>query len=375
MQAQITGATVLQEVRPGIRNGNKKQKPLCKRGAARKKAAPSILGQFNSVIFQSKPAVDIILKDQTLHQQLFDALSNYYQIVNSKPYQYSIHTLPLGSSCLFDRIKEEFSLLVDQDCQWQIDRTEKGDYFFVIYKACDWDEQWHIFEVKTIIKNIDSNEDLLITFMSFLKMFSKKTGVDLWYQGDAMYAQDFLEEQILNLTDESEGSEDAEWFTDNIKRIEDCLEVYKSGDAAAFENSINQSCDWEPDELIEEIKSLESDHLIIDLMIEGCQLCIDPDRKSIVNYYYNPDEGTEYNGEGLHFEQQFTILWDDSDGVAIELGELIDSGAQESVDVPYAWLMVNKETTTVFKRDTWLPKIDKFFEHACDLVRKIYNNE
>lgn len=207
--------------------------------------------------------------------------------------------------------------------EYNIDHSEEQGYYFTVYKECSFACFWHTFEVKPVVDNLKKkDDDLLELYCLFMKNFHDYTSMDMWYSHGLGYSEEYiLEEMMENCDYESEEEEIA-----YRKKIKDCIEDYKSGDANFWNKKINNQPVISIENLRDKLyafKVKNKKKCLIAWMIDTCDFLA---LNAGVNHFVYPEE--EDLERGLMFDQQMHIVWDLEDPYTAEQGEFIDSEAE-----------------------------------------------
>ena len=231
--------------------------------------------------------------------------------------------------------------IVPEDCGFNIDHDDNIGYHFTIYKEVDEIGHWVTFEIKPIVEHLwKTNRKLHDLFLILINTFSASTGISSWYSGALSYADDFLEEKVLNYWEEyDESYNDGDTNEETLLRIAserqeaiNTIEDYKNGNAAWYKNAIQTAGYIEPEEMLKKLSRFNQDNPVVIWMIDICKFMEYPG--SMSEFIYESVESEYYDNGGVRWEEQVSILWNIHDQYTATQEEYLDSESQGCGIVP-----------------------------------------
>lgn len=345
--------------------------------------APKVISNsIFALTLANKPGVEIVEKldgkvrryfgDDNYRRMYGDLLECYHLAMrkNGTPTAYD----PLQSGieigmALYSVIHSFREHIVPKDCDLNIDDNELDGYYFTIYKTVDFEEWWHAFEIKHIVKKLKHNKPLHDLFLCYIKTFMSHTGIMGWWDGGMGYADFMLEERIENWEFEYGDEFENEQELNNAKAA---LESYKTGEAYQYEQLIRKSRVLPLKKLQKAIEPYKRSG-IGKLMMEGCTFLEQPG--TINDFIYSEFEMEQ--GEGLRVDQQAAVIWDWDDAYTDMQEECLDAEAQGcGVIAPILNFSFNKhlksfDKENFEKRAGWPKALTDFFSKHQDYVNAI----
>jgi len=294
-------------------------------------------------------------------REIYEGVSRSYKLIKHAPRIDKRKPEDIQMKQILSNVKS----LLPGDANVIIQEDYKSNLCLNIYRAADWNCGWSCFAVGKVLKVLSREDDFLHeTFLSFLKAFSKSTGVDLWYyglMGEQIYN---LDERIMNIDDEDEDEKLKREFLNSIYE-------YRHGKAAMYEKFLkNQDSPDDPNEFIELLKDYKK-HPIARIIRNGVEII--KTGKNITDYQmFHQDKNESCY---LPFDFGFCIAWSLTDALATETEEYLDSYSMEGVEEPHQYLMLNGKKKTDLKdfesKDTFIEDLQDFFDQTYKTLNKI----
>ena len=231
--------------------------------------------------------------------------------------------------------------IVPEGCGFNIDYDDNIGYYFTIFKEVDEIGHWVTFEIKPIVEHLwSTNRKLHDLFLILINTFSAYSGINTWWNGALSYADDFLEERILNYWEEyHESYNDGETNEETLLIIAserqeaiNTIEDYKTGNAAWYKDAIKTAGYMEPEEMLKKLSRFNQDNPVVMWMIDVCKFLQYPG--SMSDFIYEAVEEDYYDREGLKWEEQVSILWNIWDQYTTTQEEYLDAESQGCGIVP-----------------------------------------
>ena len=346
---QFKSAT--QQSRKGINSRANQKRQRCQGSNGCKKTdSKTIANSIFALTLKSKIGLEVLSRkevkgivsgcDTNLQKMYYDLLRVFQfaiKLVKGEETTSDVYQSGLSIENSLSYIGNAFkNNIVPEDCRFNIDYEEDTGYFFTIYKEVEEPGHWVTFEIKPIVEYLWSTDRKLHDlFLTLINSFSAYTGIDMWYNGGLSYADDFLEEKILNWVEYEELYDEREKvdYENNLQEAKETIEDYKYGNAAWYKNAISKEAGhMKPDEMIAALSEFNKDNPVVIWMIEVCEFL--KTSGSMSDFIYDVVEEEYYEREGLKWEEQVSILWDIHDHYTITQEEYLDAESQGCGIVP-----------------------------------------
>lgn len=228
--------------------------------------------------------------------------------------------------------------LVPEGWEFNIEKNEHTQfYFLIIYKECDFDSYWHAFEIKPAVKKLKHNEELRDFFLLFMKNFYEQCQIDPWWHGGLCFVDiGWMKERIAEREDDYD---DEEQYYKALYEMAEIEKVYQHGEAKYYEKLLMAKKSVSVKTLSEGLQQFSKRNKLVKWMYEALKLMEYP--CDVMNFCY-PDVNGDI--EGLLFDQQVGIIWDESDMMSGEQMETLDAEAQGiGIHAPILHYIIGKE--------------------------------
>jgi hypothetical protein len=256
--------------------------------------------------------------------------------------------------------------MVPREFEFNIEQDEKtGDYFFMLYRICEWYLCWHFIEVgPTLIKLKKENRSLHDLFLSFLRLLNRHAA-DLWDIG--------LMGNSLDAMDDRVAQGEFEWTPEESEKYKNCIAEYE-GLPTQYLASIRKAKVYKAVDIQKRANRFKAGNPIANLISQGAELLLED--YEIQQYRYWP--GGEEDSPYLDLESQINIIWKADDPLFDEHCEYIDALANEGIYEPVLSFRVDAGTRKVDfaelnKKSHWPHKLSGFFDRAQELINSHTN--
>lgn len=292
-------------------------------------------------------------------QKMYEGVTKSYKLIKRAPRIDTTKSEDIQMQQILSNIKS----LLPKEANVIIQEDYKDNWCLNIYREANWNYGWSCFAVGKVLKVLSREDDFLHeTFLSFLKSFSKSTGVDLWYYGLMGEQIDNLEERMINRDDEGDEVE-----REYLRAIYE----YRHGKAAMYEKFLkNQDSPTDPNQFIELLEDYKK-HPIAQIIRHGVELIKTGKRVTDYQMFHQDKNESCY----LPFDFGFCIAWSLTDALATETEECLDSYSMEGVEEPHQYLMLNGKKKTDLKgfesKDSFVEDLQDFFNQTYKTLNKI----
>jgi hypothetical protein len=356
------------KTRSGAHAGKNKKGQGRKAGSRTAPPAPAILANsIFALTLKDKPGIEVSQKlDGKMRRSSFDAADDYERmhadlsqacynarkILGQNPSKPDLLASGCGIGIALTFVTGVFeSSVLPVGYSYSIDRDHNsGEYFFTVFDTCDYKEYWHAFELRPVIEHLKATDIKLHNFfLLFIKSFMVETSIYAWWNGGCHYAQDFLEEEILNWEDNYEGVLNARPDDEYLQRKAQAIETLKSyttGYVFRYQNRINKNKILSVPALEKKLKRFNSRNRIVQWMKAACKFMARP---AGINTFINYEVfEAEMNGEGMEFDGHASIIWDWDDAYTYKHMEFLDSESQScGVMPPVVSIRIEKKTNKI----------------------------
>lgn len=233
--------------------------------------------------------------------------------------------LALGS--LLDLFEKDF---LPKGYQYNVDFDRNSEeYFFTIYKFCEFPWQWHAFEIKPIVYELRRCRKLFDLFFRFIRCFQSCLNIPFWFQGNMRYhtMEWVVDQELENLLEMEEvldpEVDDVDSHNEEFIELMTSIDSYFLGEAKYYENIIRNTPFHSPKKLLAELKQYKGWSPEVDFMKEALVL-IDGspswDKYMYLDYYNEM-------GEGVVINDQIGVIWDCDDVITGHHGSFLDDEA------------------------------------------------
>lgn len=241
-------------------------------------------------------------------------------------------------------------------------------YHFTVYRYCEgWGRFYHTLPVGHALQVLAAkNPSLHDLFLSFIRVFSKSIGVPLWDDGMLGNTLESLDERIINMEGDSTPEE--------LQGIRDDIHLYHEGLAAAYARKIRSTKILDPLDIKKRARRFKGP--IASLIVKGADLLLHPYRLWDYDYMDQYFDGGCY----LELSNQANILWQAEDNLFYEHEEYIDAIANEGIQEPVAFFIVDRNTKKFDLEELdhkvkWPGQLSEYFAVSYDIIQKFNENE
>lgn len=299
---------------------------------------------------------------EKMYHDLWKAWANLKYRLTGDRLTFNAGSTGISIPVCLNYVLTQFRQMVPREFEYNIEKDEvTGDYYFMIYRFCEWGRYWHNIEIgPTLIKLKKENRSLHDLFLSFLRLFNRHAA-DLWDIGLMGCSLENLDERLCQFVDEGE-DEVVEAYTV-------CIAEYNDGLPAIYLPLIRNAKAYKALDLKKRAKRFKAGHPIANLIYQGADLFLEGNE--IQNYRYLP--GDEEDTFYLDLEGQINIIWKTGDPLYDEHCEYMDALANEGTQEPVISMHIDAGTRKVDfaelnKKSHWPYKLSQFFERATKLI-------
>jgi len=328
--------------RSGNRAGSRKnkQRPGCKAGNRPQASAPRIIANsFFALTAKPKPAIAVSSFLNDKRARIDDSEDGYAKMYADvlKCTQRAI-LLATGEKTTFDPmnngydLSESFELVlrmlktnvIPAGWEYNIEKSHKTEeYHIVIYRACDFQAFWHVFEIAATVHSLFINhKQLHDMFILFLKNFIHYTKIEPWW-GCALGYVIWDEESLRDRFENMEFDTEEERIGYEMK-MEYTIDSYKKGETDRYQKLICSQKVMPVGQLRYELSKFSKRIDLVKWMLSACDLM---EQKLNLNEFVYP-ELVEELGEGIMFDLQIVLLWDADDVYSQEQNEYLEAESQ-----------------------------------------------
>jgi hypothetical protein len=343
-----------------------------KKGSGRKAsrqqapAAPAIISNsIFAVTLKSKPGIEVAQKmDGKMRRHFNDDLDDYprmytdlsqacfnaRKLLGQNPSKPDLLASGLGIGTAMSFITGLFeNSVLPAGYNYSIDRDQHtGEYFFTVYDTCDYKEYWHAFELRPVVEHLKkTNRKLHNFFLQFIKVFMAETGIYAWWNGGCHYAEDFLEDEILNWGDRYGGDEEYEnRVNEEYIDMVATQQSYAEGYVYEYRQKLERCKALPVATLQKKLKGFNQRNRLVKWMEAACKFMARP---ACINAFINYEVfEAEFNGEGIEFDGYASVIWDWDDAYTRKHMEFIDSESQNcGVMPPIVSIRIEKKTKKI----------------------------
>lgn len=320
------------------------------------------------LIFFARRGDDIELDEgERIFEDLWPAYMNFHYLVtgertNMNPRKSGID-LP---SCLHMALSG-FKKLVPKGFEFNIDREHVGgNYYFTLYRDCEgWGDFWKQMEVgHALLVLAVKNKPLHDLFLSFLRLFSQSVGIDLWNEGSMGNSLEGLDERILNMDDTPV----------DIPTIQEDIDLYRQGLPSVYARKIKSAERMSALEIKRRAQRFKSP--IANLIFQGCELLLSPNRLGNFSYYDIEVEDAYF----LELDCQANIIWQDHDSLWYEHSLELECFANEGIQWPVFNVRIDKklkkfDPDEMKRKASWPGELAGYMSRAFEITTKFKKNE
>lgn len=323
---------------------------------------------------RSGPEVFCLLEDvdirdfEKMYHDLWKAWANLKYRLTGDRINFNAGSAGISIPVCLNYVLTEFRQMIPVEFKYNIEKDEKtGDYYFMIYRYCEWYRCWHYIEVgQALVKLKKENRPLHDLFLSFLRLFNRHAA-DLWDIGLMGSSLDNLDDRVCQFEDEGED--------DTVEKYNECISEYRNGSPSKYLPLIRNARAYKALDLKKRANRFKAGTPIANLIYQGADLFLE--RIEIQDYLYLP--GDEEDSFYLELESQVNIIWKEDDPLFNEHCEHMDALANEGTQEPVLSFRIDASTRKVDfadlnKKSHWPNKLSKFFEIATELINS-YTNE
>lgn len=382
------------------------QKRRRKRHGKQKPSAPKIIANsIFALTLKDKPGLEVQDKlgsrnmihgdyKNENYVQMYQDLRDVYQkatfLATGEKTKYDPYNdgLEIGIS-LWSIINGFKNNIMPKDFDVRIDRDDHLGYYFTIYKACDFEDYWHAFEVRYIAEWLAANDPRLHdTFIRFISFIKSRLGIAAWYDGALGYAECYIDDELDNWEFEH-GADDAddddvETLWDGSERRRPTFErawddyaSYHAGLVSVYQDFIENGY-TNQEKLLKELSTHNKHDKLVQVMKAFVDFIVEVPGK-LWDYVY-AEMQEEESFEGLSFDQQVAIVWDWDDHITSIQMDCIDNEANNFGSAsPIFHYHITKYTTDLQfdKHVNWLEwpsRLNRLWEQYRD-VATIYKQK
>lgn len=356
--------------------------------------APKVIANsFFALTLKAKPGLEISDKIVEKPHRGYHSATDDYEAMYKDLLQAYQNALKLvkGEQSPCDPLKDGFELsmalhyvtcafknnILPEGYRFNIDRTNEGEYFFTIFKEVDFPDYWHAFELKQIVKKLwRDNQKLHDLFIVLIKSFMTSAGICGWWNGGMGYADWQLEERIANWDDSygdfDEGSKEHKESMKAFASAVTTCKSYENGDPAEYQSLISKAKPRSADSLLKSLDRFSKRSPIVQWMIEVCEFMKLP---GTIDDFTYPEMMEEH--EGLHFDEQATVIWDWEDEYTAEQMEGMEATVQGCGEFPPILNMgimpysKKIDFDDLQKREAWPQKLSDLFKSMREVIKMI----
>lgn len=366
------------------KGGAAQHQDICRTGSI-EGACSVIADSVYSVVLKPKSGAEILFAHgvQAVKELVFDGdgyTLDPYQLYNDLYACYLVaHKSLHPDRAIFDPIQDfelpiyeamnhllmSFRLLIPKEFDFNIERTDKGEFFFMVYGQCGtMDGMASMFIGKAIKKLGRTNTKLHDLFVEFLYLLIYKVDITPWWDG--------MDYAIEAIRDEVEYN-NQELDRDDLRKLTKDLNLYITGDAHYYANTIRKAMPRTTEEILALCSAYRKNNPIRQMIEAGCAL-ID-EGFSWRQFEYQSDNPEDYGDVYLRLDLQSLIAWTYRGQVWDWHEDYINTDAQEGVECPIANMPIKKNMSSFdlgrLKSMQQFPeKFDAFFALANKLLNK-----
>lgn len=306
---------------------------------------------------------------EKMFQDLWKAWQNLKYRLTGDRSKFNAVSAGVSIPIYLNYILTEMRQLIPGEFEFNIELdTKTGEYYFMIYRFCEWSRCWHYIEVgPALIKLKKENRSLHDLFLSFLRLFNRHAA-DLWDSGLMGSSLDNMDDRIIY--HEDDGMDPQE-----IDEYRACLTDYRNGAPKDYCSLIRKAKAYKAAELKKRAKRFKAGNPIANIIFHGAELFMEANQ--IQDYRYLP--GDEEDNYFLDFESQINIIWKENDLLYDEHCEHIDAIANEGTQEPVLSIRIDAgirkiDFAALNKKSHWPIKLSDFFERAQKLINS-YTDE
>lgn len=300
---------------------------------------------------------------QLLHEDLQVITSNMRAILKGDPLTVDLSEKGMSLATVVAWNLEQVRRMIPKDFDFNIEYGHiKGHgegHFLIAYKECAWQPTFLVFPVGSLLKGLRrQNKALHDLFLSFLRSFTKSTGINLWWQGFIGHSFSVFQERYDDMSHEMDEEQRASWLKD--------LQNYqnKDGEAYRYQNMISKA----PVLTAEELRSRATrfKNPLASIITYGAKLM-----NGILYYkefiYYPEDNADDVCHLELDGQQAF--VWDITDNFFADYEEDLNAMAHEGVQMPVVSMEITHKTKSfdfqaMRQKALWPNDLNLFFNHA-----------
>lgn len=383
MPTKIKSKSTSSKVRKRTGRGKNKKKPGCQRSSRAKK---STAAEFSSTLFTVKlqPKIAYQIKDEVspfeaplndMARQLLASLNYGLKALGKKEF------IRTAAKMEGDKIIEWCdsvlkSQVLPEGFKYNIDKDDNG-YFFVLYKVLDFNQHWHYFQIKPIVKYLENKDKKLLgLYLSALNILRTSCGICTWFGGnnygyESMIGDEWSFNDYINNFDTEDGDDEnvrQEWI--------DCREGYISGDANKAEYLICKA-NTDINALKRGLRNYPLQNSVARLIRKIIAIAeLDMNIYDFQYDSYNTGEDY-YDGEPLRLIEQVTIIWEEDDKIFDIECEHLDIHAGEfgvmepTVSIKMDSKLKLHEFSGTQEKQQFFKSLTDLFNYNYKLTRKI----
>ena len=387
MQQTIEAGRATSRIRKGVRKGNSKKRHGCKERSGEKATATKVIA---SSLFALKPkpmvGIEVMEKQSPIFHTSSCGEEDFYKMYCDllEAVQYAIYEIK-GERTTFDPYNSGMSFassftyvlnafennLLPNGFNYNIDKDKEG-YYFTLFSTCEFEEHWHAFEIKPIVKYLERNKNEKLTrlFFTVLNTFRETTGMWSWFAGGMGYAESMLDDFAL---DNRYDLDDEEEFVQHARSSE-LLLSYKSGYIYSIGQEILESGIEHPMKLMSQLAEFDQNDEVVAWMYKILEFLLETPG-NIRDYVYFEEEDEETMA--LQFIQMVTLIWDwDDEFTECEMESLDNDANNEGIRFPHYNFMVRKGFDTKFYKyreesKQWPMLLHKLWDYHTDVIVSI----
>lgn len=337
MPAKLKHKAATQGARKSAKVRGNKQRPGRKGSHGTKADTPRVIANsFFALTAKPKPAIAVSMIQEG-KASMASCDDNYMKVYADilKCVQRAIF-LATGEASTFDPYKNGYDLSESFDFIFRMLKTNvipagweynieqdwrTNEYLVVIYKACEFNTFWHVFDIGATVQHLyKKNRKLHDLFILFLHNFCKHTTLDTWWGGALGYVDEsMLEDHFHNMDFETE--EEKEEYR---VRMEETIADYNKGEISKYQKLIKSQLSLNVDQLRKSLSKFSKKSDLVKWMYSACEVM---EQKATLNDFIYPELCEDSEG-GIMFDQQVVLLWDITDIYSSEQEEYLECESQ-----------------------------------------------
>lgn len=308
---------------------------------------------------------------EKMYQDVMQVVHNAVYLVTGEVTSFNPYASGFGLSESFDIILNIFKRdVLPNGWEFNIEKEDNHSiYHIAMYKVCEMQCFWHVFELKHVLKYWrKKNPELHDMFLLFMYNFCHHTQIMTWYNGALGYVEpELLMERLQEFefdTEEEQYQKEAE--------VQAVIDSYEKGEVHEYEEMMKAQYPEPVESLRSMLSYFPRRNKLVRWMLDACTLMEAP--VGINDFIYA--EMVEERGEGVMFDMQMGVIWDVTDPFTCEQEEYLDAESQGcGIHEPILTIRLFSDIERLSIKEieackTWPQQLTKIYQQYIKVVAK-----